>query len=79
MELFNNFKSLFLSVWERGILGVDIFQILIGRVYMIVLQLYLVLNQTSQAYLRNSFPNAEIVGLIYFFPNYLVGSVTFLK
>ena len=30
MELLNNFKSLFLSVWERGILGVDIFQILIG-------------------------------------------------
>ncbi|SVA91223.1 uncharacterized protein METZ01_LOCUS144077, partial [marine metagenome] len=30
MELFNNFKSLFLTVWDRGILGVDIFQILIG-------------------------------------------------
>ena len=30
MELLNNFKSLFLSVWDRGILGVDIFQILIG-------------------------------------------------
>ena len=30
MELFDNFKLLFLSVWERGILGVDIFQILIG-------------------------------------------------
>ncbi len=30
MELFNNFKSLFLSVWEKGILGVDIFEILIG-------------------------------------------------
>ena len=30
MELFNNFKSLFLSVWKRGILGVDIFEILIG-------------------------------------------------
>jgi len=30
MEIFNNFKSLFLSVWERGILGVDILQILIG-------------------------------------------------
>ena len=30
MELFNNFKSLFLSVWDKGILGVDIFQILIG-------------------------------------------------
>ena len=30
MELINNFKSLFLSVWDRGILGVDILQILIG-------------------------------------------------
>ena len=30
MEILNNFKSLFLSVWDKGILGVDIFQILIG-------------------------------------------------
>ena len=30
MELFNNFKELFLSVWNQGIFGVDIFQILIG-------------------------------------------------
>ena len=30
MELFNNFKSLFLSVWERGIFGVNILEILIG-------------------------------------------------
>ncbi len=30
MELLNNFQSLFLSVWNRGILGVDILQILIG-------------------------------------------------
>tara|TARA_B100002019_G_scaffold210414_1_gene183097 strand:+ start:1098 stop:2183 length:1086 start_codon:yes stop_codon:yes gene_type:complete len=30
MELFNNFKDLFLSVWYRGILGIDIFEILIG-------------------------------------------------
>ena len=30
MELYNNFVSLFLSVWERGIFGVDILQILIG-------------------------------------------------
>tara|TARA_B100000315_G_scaffold56907_1_gene51264 strand:- start:440 stop:1525 length:1086 start_codon:yes stop_codon:yes gene_type:complete len=30
MELFNNFTSLFLSVWNKGILGVDIFQILVG-------------------------------------------------
>ncbi len=30
MELFNNFSELFLSVWSKGIHGVDIFQILIG-------------------------------------------------
>ena len=30
MELLNNFSEIFLSVWNRGILGVDIFQILIG-------------------------------------------------
>jgi len=30
MELFNNFKSLFLSVWERGFFGVDILEIFIG-------------------------------------------------
>ena len=30
MELFNNFNQLFLSVWNKGILGVDILQILIG-------------------------------------------------
>ena len=30
MELFNNFKDLFLSVWNKGILGIDIFEILIG-------------------------------------------------
>jgi MscS family membrane protein len=30
MELFNNFTDLFLSVWSKGIYGVDIFQILIG-------------------------------------------------
>ena len=30
MEVLNNFKSLFLSVWEKGILGIDFFQILAG-------------------------------------------------
>jgi len=30
MELINNFSDIFLSVWNQGILGVDIFQILIG-------------------------------------------------
>jgi MscS family membrane protein len=30
MDLINNFSDIFLSVWNQGILGVDIFQILIG-------------------------------------------------
>ena len=30
MDLFDNFSEIFLSVWNKGILGVDIFQILIG-------------------------------------------------
>ena len=30
MELINNFSEVFLSVWSKGILGVDIFEILIG-------------------------------------------------
>ena len=30
MELFYNFTDLFISVWSKGIYGVDIFQILIG-------------------------------------------------
>ena len=30
MEVLNNFNSLFLSVWEKGILGIDFFQILVG-------------------------------------------------
>ena len=30
MEVLKNFKSLFLSVWEKGILGIDFFQILVG-------------------------------------------------
>ena len=30
MEVLNNFKNLFLSVWEKGIFGIDFFQILVG-------------------------------------------------
>ena len=30
MDVLNNFQDLFLSVWTKGILGVDFFQILIG-------------------------------------------------
>ena len=29
MELINNFSEIFLSVWNKGILGVDIFQIFV--------------------------------------------------
>ena len=30
MGIFENFSTLFLEVWKKGILGIDIFQILIG-------------------------------------------------
>ena len=30
MDVLNNFKDLFLSVWTKGILGIDFFQIIIG-------------------------------------------------
>ncbi|MDC3145297.1 mechanosensitive ion channel family protein [Candidatus Pelagibacter sp.] len=30
MEVLNNFKNLFLSVWEKGIFGIDFLQILVG-------------------------------------------------
>ena len=30
MDIFSNFRDLFLSVWNKGILGIDIFEILIG-------------------------------------------------
>ena len=36
MEVLNNFKDLFLSVWDRGIMGVDIFQIIIGLIIFFV-------------------------------------------
>src|SRR5210317_1032048 len=36
MELINNFSDIFLSVWNQGILGVDIFQILIGIVIFLI-------------------------------------------
>ena len=30
MDIFKNFSTLFAEVWQKGILGIDIFQILIG-------------------------------------------------
>ena len=37
MEVFINFKDLFLSVWDRGILGIDIGQILVGLGIFLIL------------------------------------------
>ena len=43
MEVLNNFKSLFLSVWEKGILGIDFFQILIGLGIFLLFLIFIVL------------------------------------
>ena len=40
MELLNNFKLLFLSVWNQGILGVDIFQIIIGIAIFLIFLIF---------------------------------------
>jgi len=40
MDIFENFLALFFEVWERGILGVDIFQILIGLGIFLIFLLF---------------------------------------
>ena len=40
MGIINNFSEIFLSVWDKGILGVDIFQILIGIVIFLVFLIF---------------------------------------
>ncbi len=40
MDIFKNFSTLFLEVWEKGILGVDIFQILIGLGIFLIFLLF---------------------------------------
>ena len=40
MEIFNNFKELFLSVWNKGLFGVDIFQILIGIAIFLIFLIF---------------------------------------
>jgi len=40
MDIFENFSALFLEVWDRGILGVDIFQIVIGLSIFFVFLLF---------------------------------------
>ncbi len=40
MNVFENFSSLFIEVWKKGILGIDIFQILIGLGIFLVFLLF---------------------------------------
>ena len=40
MGIFENFSALFLEVWKKGILGVDIFQILIGLGIFLIFLLF---------------------------------------
>ena len=47
MELFKNFKELFLSVWDKGILGIDIFEILIGLGIFLIFLIFRLLSKTK--------------------------------
>ena len=40
MDIFKNFSALFVEVWAKGILGVDIFQILIGLGIFLIFLLF---------------------------------------
>ena len=40
MDIFKNFINLFLDVWNKGILGIDIFQILIGLLIFLIFLLF---------------------------------------
>ena len=40
MEIFENFSALFVEVWKKGILGIDIFQILIGLAIFLIFLLF---------------------------------------
>ncbi len=40
MDIFENFSTLFVEVWKKGILGVDIFQILIGLGIFLIFLLF---------------------------------------
>ena len=40
MDIVRNFASLFIEVWEKGILGIDIFRILIGLGIFLIFLLF---------------------------------------
>ena len=43
MDVFSNFKDLFLSVCEKGILGIDFFQILIGvGIFFVLMEMLII-------------------------------------
>ena len=79
MDLINNFSEIFLSVWNKGILGVDIFQILIGLgifliflifrglISKLVLKKLEIISKRSTNKLDDTFVNS-LVGPARFFP-----------
>ena len=40
MDIFENFSALFAEVWEKGIFGIDIFQILVGLGIFLIFLLF---------------------------------------
>ena len=40
MDILKNFSALFVEVWDQGILGIDIFQILIGLGIFLIFLLF---------------------------------------
>jgi len=45
MDIFENFSTLFLEVWKKGILGIDIFQISIGLgIFIYIVSLFVIIN-----------------------------------
>ena len=40
MDAFKNFKDLFISVWEKGILGINFIEIIIGLVIFLIFLIF---------------------------------------
>ena len=79
MEAFNNFSEVFLSVWNKGILGVDIFQILIGIGIFFIFLIFrgiiskLIIKKLEiipKKYLQKGVNNGHIIFFSNLFKNY---------
>ena len=58
MNIFENFSALFVEVWKKGILGIDIFQILIGLgIFLIFLLFRGLISKVIINRLKNSIKN----------------------